>query len=71
MLHFEPFMCRVMKESQMQTTEDSKWSYKVNLAKYPTEPNNLHINIDVCHEPLKNAMMDWHEIQRKDGKVPH
>ena len=45
MLHFEPFMCRVMKESQMQTTDNSKWSYKVNLAKYPTEPNDLHINM--------------------------
>ena len=45
MLHFEPFMCRVMKESQMQTTEDSKWLYKVNLTKYPTEPNHLHINM--------------------------
>merc|ERR1712146_782543 len=46
MLYFEPFMCRVMKESQMQTTDNSKWSYKVNLEKYPTEPNDLHINMN-------------------------
>ena len=45
MLHFEPFMCRILKESQMQTKDDSKWSYKVNLAKYPTEPSDLHINM--------------------------
>jgi len=38
-------MCRVLNESQMQNADNSKWSYKVNLTKYPTEPNDLHINM--------------------------
>ena len=57
MKHFEQIMCEVGKvlneiESLNQnhcqmgaSVDDSKWSYKVNLAQYPTKPTDLHINL--------------------------
>ena len=57
MKHFEQIMCDVGKvlnelESLNQnhcqmgaSVDDSEWSYKVNLAQYPTKPADLHINL--------------------------